>query len=126
MTELRWNVGYAGLNVDASCKRIGQLIRQSGLSDKELAGMLGLSVQSVNKWRHGHHLPDVENLFLLGRILGKTVDDFLIPSFSVCVDRSGTVSPARIRWTGTNAAGMGNNNLSQRQEYYAELTGAAD
>ena len=76
MTELRWNDGYAGLNVDASCKRIGLLIRQSGLSDKELAGMLGLSVQSVNKWRHGHHLPDVENLFLLGRILGRQVDNF--------------------------------------------------
>ena len=40
MAELRWSDGYAGLNVDATCKRIGLLIGQSGLSDKELAGML--------------------------------------------------------------------------------------
>lgn len=126
MAELRWSDGYAGLNVDATCKRIGLLIGQSGLSDKELAGMLGLTVQSVNKWRHGHHLPDVENLFLLGRILGRQVDDFLVPSFPVRAGRGGIVSPARIRWTGADAAGARNNSLARMRKYYAGLTGAAD
>ena len=106
MTELKWDIGYAGLNVDATCKRIGLLIGQSGLSDKELADMLGLTVQSVNKWRHGHHLPDVENLFLLGMILGKQVDDFLVPSFPVRAGRGGTVSPSRIRWAGIEVPGL--------------------
>ena len=101
MEGLQWNIGYAGLNVDATCKRIGLLIRQSGLSDKELAGMLGLSVQSVNKWRHGHHLPDVENLYLLGRILGRQVDDFLVSAIR-------------------------NNSTCQMKKGHEELTGAAD
>ena len=126
MTELRWNDGYAGLNVDASCKRIGLLIRQSGLSDKELAGMLGLSVQSVNKWRHGHHLPDVENLFLLGRILGRQVDDFLVSSFPVPVDWTGDISAGRFRLTGERSRCTGNNSLCRMRKYYTEMKGAPD
>jgi transcriptional regulator with XRE-family HTH domain len=40
---------------------------------------MNLSVQSINKWRHGHNLPDIENVFILSRSLGKRVDDFLVP-----------------------------------------------
>ncbi len=40
---------------------------------------MGLSVQSINKWRHGHNLPDIENMFILSRILGIKVDNFLVP-----------------------------------------------
>ena len=126
MIELRWSGGCAGLNVDATCKRIGMLIEQSGLSDKELASMLGLTVQSVNKWRHGHHLPDVENLFLLGRILGKKVDDFLVSSFSVPVDWTGDVSPGRFRWTGEKSRCTENNDLCRMRKYYTEMNGAPD
>ena len=126
MTELKWNIGYAGLNVDATCKRIGLLIGQSGLSDKELADMLGLTVQSVNKWRHGHHLTDVENLFLLGMILGKQVDDFLVPSFPVRADWGGAVSPGQIRWKGDRSCGTGNSSLCRLKGYFAALTGSVD
>jgi len=31
------------------------------------------------EWRHGHNLPDIENLYILSRLLGKKVDDFLVP-----------------------------------------------
>ena len=58
---------------------ISKMIDESGLSDKELGGIIGLSVQSINKWRHGHNLPDIENLFFLSRIFGIKVDDFLVP-----------------------------------------------
>ena len=47
--------------------------------NKELGEIMGLSVQSINKWRHGHNLPDIENLSFLSRIFGIKVDDFLIP-----------------------------------------------
>lgn len=66
-----------GIDVEASCKRIAQLIDESGFSNKNIAEMMGLSVQAINKWRNGHNLPDIENLFILSRILGVKVDDFL-------------------------------------------------
>lgn len=75
-----WNgMNISGIDMDATGKKISKLIDESGLSDKELGGIMGLSVQSINKWRHGHNLPDIENLFLLSRILGIKVDDFLVP-----------------------------------------------
>ena len=69
----------SGLDMKATCDQIGKLINESGLNDKQLGKMMNLSVQSINKWRHGHNLPDIENMYLLSRILGKSVDDFLVP-----------------------------------------------
>lgn len=75
-----WNgMNISGIDMDATAKKISKMIDESGLSDKELGEIMGLSVQSINKWRHGHNLPDIENLFLLSRIFGIKVDDFLIP-----------------------------------------------
>lgn len=68
-----------GINVEETCKRIGGFIDKSGLSDKKLGNMMGLSVQSINKWRHGYTMPDIENLYILSRIMGIKVDDFLVP-----------------------------------------------
>lgn len=75
-----WNgMNISGIDMGATGKKISKLIDESGLSDKELGGIMGLSVQSINKWRHGHNLPDIENLFFLSRIFGIKVDDFLVP-----------------------------------------------
>lgn len=71
---------YAGLDLEATGRRISRYIDESGLRDKELGARMRLSVQSINKWRHGHCLPDIENLFILSRILGVRVDDFLVAS----------------------------------------------
>ena len=68
-----------GLDMKATGDQISKLINESGLNDKQLGEIMNLSVQSINKWRHGHNLPDIENLFILSRILGKRVDDFLVP-----------------------------------------------
>ncbi len=69
-----------GLDVNATVARISKLINESGLDDKQLGERLGVSVQAINKWRNGHNLPEAENLLILSRILGKKVDDFLVPS----------------------------------------------
>lgn len=68
-----------GLDIYATDQRIGEYISRSGKTDKEIADILDLSVQSINKWRHGTSLPGIENMYLLSRILGCTVDDFLVP-----------------------------------------------
>ncbi len=68
-----------GLDMKATGARIGKMIDESGLNDKQLGEIMHLSVQSINKWRHGHNLPDSENMFILSRILGIRVDDFFVP-----------------------------------------------
>ncbi|MGN0438327.1 MAG: helix-turn-helix domain-containing protein [Lachnospiraceae bacterium] len=75
-----WNgMNISGIDMVATGKKISRLIDESGLTDKKLGEIMGLSVQSINKWRHGRNLPDIENLFILSRILGIKVDDFLVP-----------------------------------------------
>jgi len=68
-----------GLDMNATAARISEMINESGLSDKQLGEIMNLSVQSINKWRHGYNLPDIENMYILSRILGKKVDDLLVP-----------------------------------------------
>ncbi len=72
-------VKNVGLDMAASGRKIARLINESGMSDKELGEKMHLSVQCINKWRHGKNLPDVENMYNLSRILGVKVDDFLVP-----------------------------------------------
>ena len=66
-------------NMPATMIRLGKLIDESGCTDKELGRLMGLSVQSVNKWRHGYSFPDIENLYTLSKILGVCVDDIFVP-----------------------------------------------
>ena len=68
-----------GLDMTGTGRRIGEFIDSSGLTDKDLGEQMHLTVQSINKWRHGRCLPDLENLFILSRILNVKVDDFLVP-----------------------------------------------
>jgi len=68
-----------GIDMEATGRKIGMLISDSGLTDKKFGEKMGLSVQAINKWRHGHTLPDIDNLFILSRIFGIKVDDFLVP-----------------------------------------------
>ena len=39
---------------------------------------MNISVQAINKWRHGHSIPDIDNLYFLSRILNVKVDDLLV------------------------------------------------
>ena len=73
------NKRITGLDIKATGTQISKLINESGLNDKKLGEIMDLSVQSINKWRHGRSLPDIENMFILSRILGKRVDVFLVP-----------------------------------------------
>ena len=65
-------------NMNASSERISELIKMSGLTDREIAEQMNISVQCVNLWRHGKRFPEYGNLYFLSRILGVTVDDFFV------------------------------------------------
>lgn len=72
-----------GIDMVATGKHFTKILNESGFTDRELSAIMGLSVQSINKWRHGHNLPDIENLFILSRLLGMKVDDLLVPQAEI-------------------------------------------
>ena len=75
-----------GIDMVATGKHITKVLNNSKYSDRELSEIMGLSVQSINKWRHGRNLPDIENLFILSRLLDMKVDDLLVPQEEIDKD----------------------------------------
>lgn len=73
----------SGIHMEKTGQKLATVIEESGLSDKEIGELMGLSVQAVNKWRHAKNLPDIENLFILCRILDVKMDDILIPKIQI-------------------------------------------
>lgn len=56
---------------------IAMLRRDLGLSQRELAGAIGVSFQAVSKWENGENLPDACVLLPLAEVLHTTVDELL-------------------------------------------------
>ncbi len=57
--------------------RLQQLRKANGYSQEVLAGKLGVSRQSISKWERAEASPDIDNLLLLSKIYGISVDDLL-------------------------------------------------
>ena len=57
--------------------RLQELRKANGYSQEVLAGKLGVSRQSVSKWERAEASPDIDNLLLLSKIYGISVDDLL-------------------------------------------------
>ncbi len=60
-------------------RRLSQLRRQQGMSQKELAEALSVSVSAVSKWEHGSNFPDLSIIHSLAEILQVSCDDLLSP-----------------------------------------------
>lgn len=56
-------------------KNLRQLRIDKNLTQEQLAGMLGVSAQSVSRWECGNTLPDVLMLPEIAKLYGVTVDD---------------------------------------------------
>lgn len=68
----------SGIDVEATGKRIIELIKESGFNVKQVSVYMGVSPQAIYKWRDGKALPDVENLYILSKLLGCKIDDFIV------------------------------------------------
>lgn len=47
------------------------------LTQEEVADRLGISRQAISKWENGNGYPDIDNLILLSKLYGVSVDDLL-------------------------------------------------
>ena len=68
-----------GLDLEATKKKVCELIKEKGLKDKTIADKLGITPQAVNKWRHKGTFFVIENLYALSGLLGVSVDELLVP-----------------------------------------------
>lgn len=58
-------------------ERIGTHRKNLGLSQEQLAELVGVSRQAVTKWETGQSAPSTEHLLKLAAALGTTVDILL-------------------------------------------------
>ena len=54
--------------------RLYHLRKEKGISQEELANIVGVSRQAVQKWESGASKPDMDNLVALSRYFGVTLD----------------------------------------------------
>lgn len=60
-----------------TANRLYQYRKQHNLSQEELANKIGVSRQAVSKWERAEASPDTDNLILLSKIYGVTLDEML-------------------------------------------------
>lgn len=69
------------MNLSTAAKLV-QLRKKKNLTQEELAEKLGVSRQAVSKWECGEALPDTENLVMIARLYGVSLDALLDVSAS--------------------------------------------
>lgn len=64
------------MNIEIA-NRLLQYRKSSGLSQEELAEKIGVSRQAVSKWERAEASPDTDNLIILARVYGVSLDELL-------------------------------------------------
>ncbi|MBO4563119.1 MAG: helix-turn-helix domain-containing protein, partial [Clostridia bacterium] len=64
------------MNIEIA-NRLVELRKQKGLSQEELAERLGISRQAVSKWERAESSPEIDNVIVLSRLYGVSIDQLL-------------------------------------------------
>ena len=64
------------MNIEIA-NRLLQYRKSSGLSQEELAEKIGVSRQAVSKWERAEASPDTDNLIILAKVYGVSLDELL-------------------------------------------------
>lgn len=66
-------------------KKTGKFIslcrKQKGMTQQELANMIGITNKSISKWETGEGSPDINNLLILAKLLEVSVEEILEGEF---------------------------------------------
>ena len=65
------------MNAALTGKRIRALREKKGITQRELADLLGVTDAAVSKWEHGKNFPDITLLERLSEVLGCKVSELL-------------------------------------------------
>lgn len=67
-------------------EKLYHLRKERGISQEQLAEVLGVSRQSISKWESGAALPEVEKLMTISKYFGVTVDYLLSDEYDDVAD----------------------------------------
>ena len=70
------SISWIRMNIEIA-NRLVNLRKKNGLSQEALAEKLGISRQAVSKWERAEASPDTDNIILLARLYGVSLDELL-------------------------------------------------
>lgn len=73
--------------------------KKNNLSQEELAAKIGVSRQAVSKWERAEASPDTDNLILLAKLYGVSLDELLMSGETECEEKSSADSNETARCT---------------------------
>lgn len=83
------------MNIEIA-NRLVNLRKDNNLSQEALAAKLGISRQAVSKWERAEASPDTDNLILLARLYGVSLDDLLKTEEEISVSESNSSMDSNI------------------------------
>ena len=58
-------------------EKLKSIRKQTGMSQEQLAGKLGVSRQAITKWETGAGIPDIENIMAVSALFDISIDELL-------------------------------------------------
>ena len=78
-------------------KRISEQRKQQGITQEQLADMLGTTRQAVSKWESGKSNPDLDYVIRMGGIFGVSMDYLILGSeYTATIPEESNVNTSRI------------------------------
>lgn len=66
------------VNMALTGSNLRKIMDDKNISTAYIADELGISIQAIYHWFYGISLPTIDNLVIVARLLGVTVDDILV------------------------------------------------
>lgn len=67
------------LNLQATGARIKQLMKQSGVTARDLQCLMDFQyIQTIYNWTRGKNMPTIDNLIVLSEIFGVTINEIVV------------------------------------------------
>lgn len=89
------------------CDRIGQLRKQKGLTQEQLASRLGVTSQAVSKWENELSCPDVALLPVISDVFGISMDELFGRTPKTIDVRSGLIAEYLFHGNARDSSGNG-------------------
>ena len=104
------------MNIEIA-NRLVNLRKQNNLSQEALAEKLGLSRQAVSKWERAEASPDTDNLILLARLYGVSLDELLQTDDEIPVSETASASESTSESTSESDRNEEHGSSSKRKSH---------
>ena len=110
------------MNIETANKLL-QYRKASGLSQEELAEKIGVSRQAVSKWERAEASPDTDNLILLAKIYGVTLDELLMGDPATTLNKEKEDNSQSTNTDGFNSSEENGNQQDKKESHVSFKNG---